>query len=328
MYLSSIFPIIALIVFFIDSIYNDLISAFQQKVNKRVKITYVDFPQNIINEELKAKKTKYNKFSFNQWRKIINMFFVVSDRNVLIEYLAKGGIGAELGVFKGENAEFILKTVNPKELHLVDQWRWSFDENNPFADIPKHLSEVEKINKDYIGENINGTLQNYSILVREKFKDNSNVFIYRKKTSEVVKNFNDNYFDFIYIDANHNYEFVMRDLLEWSPKLKKGGIIILNDFDESSEGQKQNLGTIGAVTSFMKRTGKDSFFQYIALTSEPFSDVAISNDLNSAYCRQFTSNLLDSDRYIIEMDAINVAHYNHKFYYTEQGRLRILPSFK
>jgi hypothetical protein len=255
------------------------------------------------------------------------MLFVNSDRNILIESLVKGGIGAELGVFKGENAEFIFNTVEPKELHLIDQWKYNFNEINPFYDIPEHLSEVENVTKFYMGNNINESLQGYSLDVRRKFKDNKNVFIYRKKTYEAVKEFQDNYFDFIYIDASHQYEYVLRDLLDWSPKLKQGGIIFMNDFYESEEGRKQNLGTIPAVSSFMKRGNSGRFFEYLALTSEPWSDLTITNDKNSPYCRDFLNNLLSSGKFIIEINPLNVCNYNHKYFQTNKGEFKIIPSF-
>ena len=36
--------------------------------------------------------------------------------------------------------------------------------------------------------------------------------------------------DFVYIDANHNYECVKEDIEHWYPKVKVGGIIAGHDF--------------------------------------------------------------------------------------------------
>lgn len=45
----------------------------------------------------------------------------------------------------------------------------------------------------------------------------------------VVSNFDDEYFDIVYIDASHDYESVKKDILAWQPKVKKGGFIAGDD---------------------------------------------------------------------------------------------------
>jgi tRNA(Arg) A34 adenosine deaminase TadA len=46
----------------------------------------------------------------------------------------------------------------------------------------------------------------------------------------IVNLFAEESLDFIYIDANHKYEFVLQDLKLWFPKLRKGGIFAGHDF--------------------------------------------------------------------------------------------------
>jgi hypothetical protein len=48
-----------------------------------------------------------------------------------------------------------------------------------------------------------------------------------KKTSEI---FHDSSLDFIYIDANHSYDFVKEDLELWYPKVKPGGWVMGHDY--------------------------------------------------------------------------------------------------
>lgn len=44
------------------------------------------------------------------------------------------------------------------------------------------------------------------------------------------KNYPDEFFDIVYIDASHEYEYVKEDILHWYPKVKKGGIICGDDY--------------------------------------------------------------------------------------------------
>ena len=58
-----------------------------------------------------------------------------------------------------------------------------------------------------------------------------NVFLHKGRSSDVCKNFEDEYFDFIYIDADHSFDAVLNDLKNWYPKVKKGGVISGHDWD-------------------------------------------------------------------------------------------------
>ena len=57
----------------------------------------------------------------------------------------------------------------------------------------------------------------------------------------------------MYIDANHQYEYVLRDMMEARKKLRPGAILLMNDFYEGPGGAEQNLGVMGAVNTFVKR---------------------------------------------------------------------------
>ena len=50
-----------------------------------------------------------------------------------------------------------------------------------------------------------------------------------------LDDFEDNSLDFVYIDANHFFGYVAMDLMQWSKKVRKGGIIAGHDY-YSTEG--------------------------------------------------------------------------------------------
>ena len=58
------------------------------------------------------------------------------------------------------------------------------------------------------------------------------VKIIRNFSYEASLTFPDNYFDFIYIDAAHDYDSMIIDLNAWWPKLKTGGIFAGHDYIE------------------------------------------------------------------------------------------------
>jgi hypothetical protein len=60
----------------------------------------------------------------------------------------------------------------------------------------------------------------------------------------------DEYLDFVYIDGDHKYEEVKRDIECWFPKVKKGGCIGGHDY-----GKKNYLG--------VRRAVKESFGDFV-----------------------------------------------------------------
>jgi hypothetical protein len=52
----------------------------------------------------------------------------------------------------------------------------------------------------------------------------------RKTSMEAVKDFEDGSLDFVYIDGSHTFENVYEDIVEWTKKIKVGGIISGHDW--------------------------------------------------------------------------------------------------
>ena len=64
----------------------------------------------------------------------------------------------------------------------------------------------------------------------QAYLDRGQVEIHRAYSSDVVDQFPDEYFDWIYIDGNHLYEYVKQDLTFYYPKVKPGGYICGDDY--------------------------------------------------------------------------------------------------
>jgi cephalosporin hydroxylase len=69
--------------------------------------------------------------------------------------------------------------------------------------------------------------------VRQRFAreiQSGNVIVHRLAAAEAAAEFADEYFDWIYIDGNHQYEFVLLDLESYYPKVKAGGFLVGDDY--------------------------------------------------------------------------------------------------
>jgi len=147
----------------------------------------------------------------NHWlRKKYGVSIAIYPYRTSIDFIKKkfGGkefIGAEIGTFGGENAEYILKNLNIKKLYLIDAWESYYNVYNQV-----------KLNKAY-----ERTLKRM-----KKFK--SKVVILKKFSSDALGDIKE-LLDFVYIDGNHDYEFVKKDMENYYKKLKKGGVLAGHD---------------------------------------------------------------------------------------------------
>lgn len=141
------------------------------------------------------------------------------------------GHGVEVGVQAGEFSKIIRSSWNGKLLHLVD--RWKHDPN--YTDIANVSDDDQK--KLYLQ-------------VVSMFADDSSVSIHRMDSLAAADSFPDNYFDWVYIDADHSYEGCKADLNAWYPKLKPHGIFAGHDFIDGNYNAG-NFGVKSAVEEFI-----------------------------------------------------------------------------
>ena len=69
----------------------------------------------------------------------------------------------------------------------------------------------------------------------------------KKLSDDAVKEIHEP-LDFVYVDGNHDYEFVKNDIKNYYPLLKKGGVMGGHDFYNGFA--KTHNGVINAVTQF------------------------------------------------------------------------------
>lgn len=133
-----------------------------------------------------------------------------------MEFLLKGrdfDRGIEVGVRHGDGSRKILRHSNIKKLYGLD------------------------IRVDYNAKAIEFEFPNrYTYIVG--------------KSPDYAANFPDEYFDLIYIDADHTYGGCLTDLINWYPKLKKGGLFFGDDYIVCNNPTEGYYGVVGAVEEF------------------------------------------------------------------------------
>lgn len=152
----------------------------------------------------------------------------------LLDKIKEGDICAEIGVLKGDYSNLILMQPLSK-LYLIDPWI-------SIPDIPHRWHAVPQEEMD-----------DYKNEVVNKFSGNDKVEIVEKYSADAVTDFENDHFDWIYLDANHSYNFVQQDLNNWWAKLKSNGYLCGNAYVDSPIARNVlDFGVIPAVDDFLE----------------------------------------------------------------------------
>lgn len=137
-------------------------------------------------------------------------------------------IGVEVGTAEGEFAEHLCKNIPDLKLYTIDPWQVHDD----FKELPFNLvfEKFEANARKRLAKHNCEIIKDYSLSVVKKFKDNS--------------------LDFVYIDGNHAFPFVVMDIYEWSKKVKVGGIISGDDFVHSKRKYDGTHHVLEAVMGY------------------------------------------------------------------------------
>jgi hypothetical protein len=113
-----------------------------------------------------------------------------------------GLVWAEVGVDKGAFSREILARTNPSKLHLIDLAPDRLERANIASALDRGVAEM------HAGD-----------------------------SAEQLASFPDAYFDVIYIDGDHYYDGVKRDIAAARSKIKAHGLLVFNDYAAWSPGR-------------------------------------------------------------------------------------------
>jgi predicted O-methyltransferase YrrM len=151
-------------------------------------------------------------------RTIIHAPQISGTQRAVLAKLCSGAVNAlEIGVWVGESTEMIAAEVkkNGGHMYVIDWF-----EGCPVTVLGKHAQENDIMNIFISNMKFFGLLDVITIIRGDS-----------RKAHEALK---DDFFDFIYIDADHRYSGVSQDLKNYYPKLKKGGVFCGHDCESDT----------------------------------------------------------------------------------------------
>jgi hypothetical protein len=121
----------------------------------------------------------------------------------------------EIGCWKGRSFSSIMPVLlnnNYKNIYAVDHWMGSVDE--------REGDHAEAVKHDIFPQFVENVA---SCGFDNQYK------VIRGDSAEVADQFEDGYFDVVFIDADHEYDGFKKDIEKWLPKVKKGGTLCGHD---------------------------------------------------------------------------------------------------
>jgi hypothetical protein len=145
---------------------------------------------------------------------------IFETRNDMLLSFEKNLKIAELGVWRGDFSKNIYEICNPSELYLVDLYTGYFGSGDKDGN-----------NYQYV------QLEDEMLNLIKYFKDNTEVEVIKKSTTDFLLGLSDNYLDLVYIDADHSFDSVLNDLHNSYNKVKLGGLICGHDYVNGTEAK-------------------------------------------------------------------------------------------
>lgn len=147
----------------------------------------------------------------------MNPIFDSGLRTMAAECIPRHARVAEIGVYAGESTRIFMETGRVDTLWAVDIW---LDNYNPL-DAWGAVHPMRDVRITFFDN------------IQEFYP---RVLVFMAHSTFVAAIAPNEFFDMVYIDANHDYEQVIDDIIAWMPKVKHGGFIAGHDYQGSWPG--------------------------------------------------------------------------------------------
>lgn len=151
------------------------------------------------------------------------------NRMVIVTDLVKDNLvlnkGAEIGVWKGETSEYLLKHLPELHLYCIDPYQ-VYEHYRKHHHLG-HYEDPALLNE--LAEAVRGRLE-------RKFPNRLTWL--QMKSVEAAERVPAESLDFVFIDGNHGHEYVLQDIEVWTPKVRSGGFVTGHDYYSNKDSKE------------------------------------------------------------------------------------------
>lgn len=247
-----------------EEIYEQIISSGIFKKENVIKLSEWISKYPIHNDLLseKCKQHKYEEMKKKTFdagdikSELVKGGTILSNRYEALKHIPKHGIVAEVGVAFGGFSRYILEELQPREFYAIDMYDeqlkgfWNkkiFEEQN--------ISHFEWYKKEF-----------------QKYIDKGILKMHKSISWESMQEYPDDFFDYLYLDAAHDYDSAIQDIKAIYPKMKNGSILQFNDYTYGNSSADA-YGVIPVVNKFVNDTGSEVL--YFCLEKGGYHDIVV-----------------------------------------------------
>ena len=136
----------------------------------------------------------------------------------------QNGVFVEIGTHEGQLADFILENSINSTLYCID----------PYISYDDYDDAINNITGDRLYNHTYNKLKN---------KYGNRVIFIRKFSKDAINDI-PNDIDFLYVDGNHRYMYVLDDLKTYCPKVKKNCCVIGDDAVDTNNLERNENGDV------------------------------------------------------------------------------------
>ena len=183
---------------------------------------------------------------------------VCADRYEVLKLLPKGGTAVEVGVAYGDFTIQILEQLRPDHFFAIDTF------GIRAGDEPWGRKELEEQNCTHFE------------YYRKKFRtwiDQGTMTCRQGLSWELLAQMPDHSIDYLYVDADHSYASVRKEIDAFKSKIREGGLVQFNDYTYFDQNALVPYGVPKAVHEFMEEENFEML--YLCLHPQGFYDVVV-----------------------------------------------------
>lgn len=137
-------------------------------------------------------------------------------------------VGAEIGVEQGKFSFEICRDNPGVKLYCIDPWK-------AYRRYVDHVSQSK--------------LDRFYEEAVERLKGFDCTFV-RKFSLDAAKDFAPGSLDFVFIDGNHHFDFVVQDIIAWVPIVREGGLVCGHDYRGEDKNPRLPFHVVQATNAY------------------------------------------------------------------------------
>lgn len=159
----------------------------------------------------------------------------------------------EVGVAYGGHAHHLMSNLKGVKYFGVDMYKFNYDASDPFcSDVEQSLGIKGQLAMDKLYEGVSNSLRIYG----------DRASLIRMDSQEFSQQLADSSQQLVFLDGNHTYQYVTKELECWWPKIRMHGVLCGDDYWMESVSSAVNhfVKSLDLTLNFISKNDYKTWF--------------------------------------------------------------------